>query len=355
MIVFISSNSWLQSQFASKLRQVLHRTCDFHYLLNFNNSRIFSDANISPVIVVARIKTDGDPLRKSFCLNCDHLISESEDIQKLVLKEGVYLTERTFQPSAWILSSDEWSRKFECMRANGIPLGEYAKGKIHYGIKTGCNEAFVIDDAVRRRLIDEDPASAEIIRPLLRGRDIRKWHPEFAGRWLICTVHGTDISRYPAVERHLRKYKTQLEKRAPGNYQWFELQGSSAGLLANMCQPKILYQVIARKDYFCQDHDGSFVMNDKCFMIMGMDLFLLGVLNSRSCWKYITETCPILNTGAYQLRKPIMETVPIPRADKEQQTRLIRLVEKILAATPAEQKRHQSKLDQYVDELYGIA
>jgi len=212
----------------------------------------------------------------------------------------------------------------------------------------------VIDGATRQRLIDEDPASAEIIRPLLRGRDLRKWRPAFADQWLICTVHGTDISRYPAVEKHLRQFKTRLEKRAPGNYQWFELQGGSTELLNKLSVPKILYPQIARKNIFGLDQGGELLLNDKCFMIGMSDLFLLGVLNSDCCWRYITNSCPILNTGAYQLRKPIMQDVPIPIADEKQRASVIRLVQKILEAAPGEQKRLQSQLDQIIAGLYGL-
>ncbi len=354
MIVFISSNSWLQSKFAQKMRNVLKQSCDFQYLLNFNNSYIFSGANISPIIFVAQLKHELGPLRKTYCLTYNQRVSENEDFMKLITQEASLLNEKSFLPSAWVLTSADWADKFDQMRRNGIPLGEYAKGKIQRGFVTGLNDAFMIDGPTRQRLIDEDPASAEIIRPLLRGRDLRKWRPAFADQWLICTVHGTDISRYPAVEKHLRQFKTRLEKRAPGNYQWFELQGGSTELLNKLSVPKILYPEIARKNIFGLDQGGELLLNDKCFMIGMSDLFLLGVLNSDCCWRYITNSCPILNTGAYQLRKPIMQDVPIPIADEKQRASVIRLVQKILEAAPGEQKRLQSQLDQIIAGLYGL-
>ena len=95
-------------------------------------------------------------------------------------------------------------------------MTEFAGVKPYYGIKTGLNEAFLIDTPTRDALVKSDPSSAEIIKPYLRGQDIHRWVPEWAGLWMIFARRGIDIESYPAILRHLEKYREQLEPK-PGD------------------------------------------------------------------------------------------------------------------------------------------
>jgi adenine-specific DNA-methyltransferase len=89
-------------------------------------------------------------------------------------------------------------------------LGNYVNGKIYYGIKTGLNEAFVIDEVTKNALIKEDAKSAEIIKPFLAGRDIKRYQPPKSGRYLIFTKRGIDIEKYLAIKNHLSQFMEQL-------------------------------------------------------------------------------------------------------------------------------------------------
>ena len=127
-------------------------------------------------------------------------------------------TEMSFDKNSWcILSPIEQSIKRK-IEAVGVPLKDW-NISINYGIKTGCNEAFIIDGATKDVLIAQDPKSAEIIRPILRGRDIKRYSYDFADKWLITTHNGTetkeriDINDYPAVKAHLDSYYAKIAKR----------------------------------------------------------------------------------------------------------------------------------------------
>ena len=114
---------------------------------------------------------------------------------------------RPDEEAPWsILSAVEW-RVFDKMNARGTPLKDWDV-RINRGVLTGYNEAFIIDDATRNALIAEDPRSDEIIKPVLRGRDIRRWRAQWAGKWLIATLPSLqlDIENYPAVKKHLLSY-----------------------------------------------------------------------------------------------------------------------------------------------------
>jgi hypothetical protein len=113
------------------------------------------------------------------------------------------------------------------MEMDTIPLGEYVNGQIYRGVLTGFNTAFVIDGDKRAELIAADPKSAEIIKPLVVGRDIRRWAVDYKDRWLIFTRRGININMYPAISDHLSQWKQELAPkrsshdivgRKPGSY-----------------------------------------------------------------------------------------------------------------------------------------
>ena len=118
-----------------------------------------------------------------------------------------------------ILSPIEQSIKRK-IEAAGTPLKDWDVN-IYRGVLTGYNEAFIISGYKRQELISADPKSAEIIRPILRGRDIKKYICTFADLWLINTHNGIvekgiapiDIKNYPAVKEHLDNYYVSLAKR----------------------------------------------------------------------------------------------------------------------------------------------
>lgn len=96
----------------------------------------------------------------------------------------------------------------EKLRKAGTPLGDYVKGRFYRGLLTGLNEAFVIDTATRTRLLNEEPKVGDMIKPWLRGRDIKKWKAEWAGLYLIYIPWHFEIKKYPAILKHLKTFRT---------------------------------------------------------------------------------------------------------------------------------------------------
>src|SRR5690606_16688960 len=147
-------------------------------------------------------------------------------------------------------------------------------------VKTGLNEAFVIDAAKRRELVEADPNSAEIIKPWLRGKDIKRWRPEHAGLHLIFTNRGVDIDRYPAIRSHLEQYRPRTQQRATAHlHPWYELQQPQEGIYREFEQPKLIWPDIARSLRFAWDDGGHFSGNTTYFAA-GVPKWLAAVLNS---------------------------------------------------------------------------
>ncbi|MDO5856988.1 TaqI-like C-terminal specificity domain-containing protein [Myroides odoratimimus] len=187
----------------------------------------------------------------------------------------------------WVILSpieEKIKRKIETL---GTPLKEWDVN-INYGIKTGFNEAFIIDENKKNELIEADPKSAEIIRPILRGRDIKRYNYNFANLWLINTHNGIKeknvnrifIEDYPAVKAHLDQYFVSLEKRNDKGDTAYNLR--NCAYVEDFSKPKIIFQEMVQEPSFFLDKEGTYMCLDTARIITGDNLdILLLVMNSK--------------------------------------------------------------------------
>ena len=215
--------------------------------------------------------------------------------------------------------------------------------KPYRGVLTGFNEAFFIDDTTRKRLIDEDPKSAEVIKPLLRGRDIRRWVPDWQNVWLIFSRRGIDIDSYPAIKNHLLAYREKLEPkpkgwkgawkgRKPGSYQWYEIQ-DSVDYWEEFEKPKIIYQVIQTLPNYSFDDTGAFG-NDKTFILpCDKPFYILAVLNSPLLWWISHRVFTKMLSGSISPMGYIFGNLPIARPTDEIRAEVEPNVERLIELT----------------------
>ena len=232
-----------------------------------------------------------------------------------------------------------------------VPLAKYVDGQIFRGLLTGFNNAFYIDGAKRNRLIEQDPKSAEIIRPLAVGRDVKRWIVNFRDQWQIFTPIGVNIQRYPAIIDHLAQWQPELEKRTDkGNHFW-ELR--ACAYYAAFDKPKIIYPQIMIEPQFAFDDTGA-ITNQKCFIITNVDKYLLGVLNSSTIWQIIREGSPSLRGGYSEPRKDLILSLPIPDAPEAERQAIAALVQKCLDAKGVECEAWEAEINGRVAALYGL-
>ena len=237
-----------------------------------------------------------------------------------------------------ILSDIERSIKAK-IEAIGTPLKEWDI-QINYGIKTGFNDAFIIDSAKRDEILDtcqtddERRRTAEIIRPILRGRDIRRYGYEWADLWLINTHNGVKgslerihIEDYPAIKQHLDYYWDKIESRADKGDTPYNLR--NCAYVDEFSKPKIIYPNMTKFLPFVYDTSGL-VTNQKCFIITGKRLaFLTAFLNS-SLFKFcFADKFPELQGKTRELSKIFMDEIPVIEVSDDDETHFVLLVEAI--------------------------
>ena len=145
------------------------------------------------------------------------------------------------------------------LRNAGMPLSKYVKTKPAFGINTRPTEAFVVDKATRDKLITAHPSSADILKPFLHGQDLRRWHVDTPQQWLIFAHCGIAINDYPAILKHLEKYREPLSKRK-GKQEWYELP-ISLGDAERFAQPKLVSPNTYNHQTFAVDTSGYYYGN----------------------------------------------------------------------------------------------
>lgn len=333
LLSFISSNSFLNSGFGEKLREFLSANSRLIEIIDFAETKVF-DATTEPCIfTLSKIRQSEDEVN---CLKWNEKVS-IENIENEIFQNSFFVPQSNFTSSIWQLESPEVLRLLEKLRSKGTPLGEYVEGKFYRGIVTGLNEAFVVNRETRNRLIAEDAKSAEILKPFLRGRDVKRWQVKSADLWLIFTRRGTDIDKFPAIKNYLWQFKDKLIPgikggRKAGTYKWFEIQDNIA-YWKEFEQPKIIYQVLNRTDSYAVDFDGYY-SNDKTFIIPNGGLYLLALMNSKVATFFYHTFSGVPIGGFFNTNKPIMENLPIPTASDEQQDLIGKIVDYILYLKP---------------------
>ena len=213
------------------------------------------------------------------------------------------------------------------LRNAGPPLSQYVPTRSTFGIRTGASGAFVVDSATRDQLTAEHPSSADILKPFLHGRDIRRWEVARPDSWLIFAYRRIEIDRYPAIRKHLEKYRSALSKRA-GKQKWYELPTTRSNA-EHLTQTKLICPNSYDHQTFAVDRDG-FYCGDTCYMIPTEETWLCGLLNSRAVEWFYSQTSNQLTGDYLQARSRHIQEIPIPDLMSTQKALIGKIVDYLI-------------------------
>ena len=378
---YIVANKWLRSNYGAPLRKFL-KTKRLEEIVDFGALPVFESATIYPCI----LRVENAPPSETFVaadvnsLDFADLSSHLENLRHDVLVADL-------EDNGWSLSDIATTTLLRKIRSCGVPVRNYVDGQIYYGIKTGLNKAFVIDQGTRDRIVAEDPQSAEFVKPFLVGKDIKRFRTPSSDKYVIFTRRGIDIRQYPAIEAHLKRFRKELMPRPsgwnggewpgrkPGVYQWYEIQDTVA-YFSEFDKPKILWPGISSEiAAFALDNDGYYG-NDNTQLIISDDRYLLGILNSKLSRFFLSTICDVVQGGFYRLKIIYIEQIPIRPIDPAnpddvaKHARMVALVETMLdlhRRLPAASTEHARRLiemqveatdreiDALVYDLYGLS
>ena len=310
---FITSNKWMRAAYGDSIRKFFIIQTNPLIFIDFGGIKVFKTATVDVnILLYAKEKSTFNTLA------CTVKDKELKELSLYVRQHALYTQFKN--ADSWVILSDIEQRIKAKIEAIGTPLKDW-NNKINRGIVTGYNDAFIINGEKRAELIAQDPKSEEIIRPILRGRDIKRYGYEFADLYIITTFPSLkiDIESYPAVKQHLLSFgydrlKQTGEKgaRKKTNNKWFETQ-DSIGYWEDFSKPKIIYGQF-RKGDFSFDNEKHFLSSNEYFIVSECCNLktLLAFLNSKIIYTY---GCMIMNNlgGATTIaQKDIFLRIPIP-------------------------------------------
>ena len=364
---YIFPNKWMRASYGDKLRQYVKRF-SLESIVDFGDLPVFEEATTYPIVMHMR-KAAAQPT-VAVALP-DNLHFNGLDLKAYLEDRWTAVQIDRLQDSGWTLASGEIQALLDKLRQTGVPLGEYVNGRIYYGVKTGLNEAFVIDRATRDRLIAEDARSAEVIKPFLAGKDIKRWRVNFRETYVLFTRRGIEIEQYPAILSYLSQYREQLEPRPkdwtgswkgrkPGTYKWYEIQ-DSVDYYEAFSEPKIMLPDISQQPNFCLDERGDYFFANTGYMIISGDKTLLGILNSRLMDFFYRNAFAVYRGGYLRFFSQYMVELPIfipADASNAFVSRIEALVAEILTRKgqepQADTRAQEAEIDRLVYALYGL-
>lgn len=372
IVTFITSNKWMRAGFGAKLRKMLAEETTIDLLIDFKGFQVFENASVDTNIIIFRRQT---PARnQELCYvniddsfrGCD-LVSYVDDKKSRMKQAGL-------SESGWTIDDHSVLALKDKIERMGKPL-KHLDVAINYGIKTGYNQAYIIDTALKEKLCAADPKSAQLIKPVLRGKDIQRYHYKWAGKWVIATFPALqiDINEYPAIKAYLQSFGKRIEQtgekgsRKKTNNKWFETQ-DTISYYKQFEKDKIVWAETLKiykqgfRNYprFTISPKGYYA--DKTTFIMPTDnmYYLLGVMNS-SLFGFLMDSYYIVKLGGWSRSIPAINLGQIPIVEKSDSNKAI--CEQIVdLAFKANQKRMQGadtneiekKIDNLVYELYHL-
>ena len=325
-LCFITSNKWMRAGYGEKTRGFFAKHTNPKYLIDFAGVKIFDNATVDTNILIFGKSQNEYQTR---CAVTDKLNKDSLKNLSDFVQQQHTICNFSNEESWVILSPIEQSIK-QKIESVGTPLRDWDI-KIYRGVLTGYNDAFIISTEKRDEILancqteEERLRTAELIRPILRGRDIKRYGYDWANLWLINTHNGIkgvkpriDVNDYPAVKAHLDQYWDKISKRADKGDTPYNLR--NCAYLDDFFKPKIVWARLMRISKseidsfprFSKADAGYFVVDSLCFFTgKGIDK-LCTFLNSSLATYYYLKNIAILDNGGMQMRQQYIEEIPCP-------------------------------------------
>lgn len=359
ILAFISSNKYFRSGYGKKLREYLSTKTTITQVIDFGDSSIFEATSYPSIIVLCKSPPNKNKTRI-------FVWKPNEQIEKfstIVDSNSSTINQKELTADGWRLESKSTLHLIEKLNKAGKPLGEYVNGRFYRGVLTGLNEAFVINRLTRNHLVDAHPSSTKVLKPLLRGKDVKRWNVNFAEQYLIKIESSENVthpwsgkandeaekvfaSTYPAIYEWLNIYRKGLTTREDqGKYfwelrackYWHEFEGT-----------KIIYPDIAQNSEFAFD-DCNYYLVNTLYLMPTDKLWLLGILNSKVIYWLYTKISSQIRGGFVRFIAQYVSQIPIlePKATNNFE----KLVKRIISTKAKDPKADVSKFEKQIDQL----
>lgn len=309
VLSYITSNSFLRAEYGAPLRKLLLETCTLNSITNMEDAQIFSDAIVnSSILTLSKGISHSEKcqiVNKKYDLN--------DDFWTYIDVNKFYYNQNDFDELPWNLSKPEYLDLRNKIKSDHPTLSQLG-AIIKLGLATGFNEAFVISDETKRKLIIEDSNSKNIIKPMLRGKDINKYFYTLPNLSLLLTKNGIDVkNEYPAIFNHLDSFGSKFKARGAKGQHWTNLRACS--FFEDFKREKIVWIELTDEGRFSYCDEEVYLLNSAYFLLPPPELntrYLLAVLNSNIIKYYLKQIANTSGVGTTRWINIYVKEFPIP-------------------------------------------
>lgn len=386
---FISSNKYLRAGYGERLRHFLTHTTEVRQLIDFGDAAVFTAIAYPSIILAKKVRETSDKgtlpapgqLNAPPPLDCDVRVLPWEagptiaSFPEVFARNSFTIRQAALTPDGWRLESPAMARLLAKIRTAGQPLNTYIDNGFYYGIKTGFNDAFVLKSREERDdLIAADPAADVLIKPFIRGRDVKRWAVEFAEQYIIViessenkthpwsdktgkAAEASFKATYPGVWKRFEEFRAELIGREDQGRFFWELR--SCAYYAEFSQPKIIYPDIYEHQSFAWEVSGSYMANT-CYFIPTDEKMLLGLLNSLVIEWFYSKTSNKIRGGYLRAFSDYMRQIPIVGANQSPsisagiELRARTILKKKASSATAFVSDLEAEIDGLVAHLYSL-
>lgn len=377
ILCYITSNKWINANYGKSTRKYFGTKTNPLILIDFAKVKIFESATVFVNILITE-KTKNKNELWACAIQGDHLpetdLREYFEVNKFELKD--------LNEGIWKVSNGEANKINSVIEDMGTPLSEWSDVRFFRGITSGLNEAFHIDEVKKNLIVSQNPKSSEYIKPLLRGKDIKRWSYKYEDLYMLFIpwhfpLHNdtgiTNASQiaekkfkneYPEIYSHLSEFKEALSSRNQTEtgirYEWYALQRYGADFWPEFEEPKIVWIEISDRANYAYDETGMFLTNSAYFMTGKHLKYILAVLNSKVADYYFFQITATIAGGRKRYTGQYVERVPVPQIPEKDEEPFNKIVDYILLLKENEHNQEarqaynyfESVLEAMVYELY---
>ncbi len=347
---FISSSTFTRTRSGELLRNYLRDHTTLQVFVDFGDMPVFAGVTAYPAIVVAAKQQP----------NVDHAVRgiradviKTVNINKVLRAEGFQVKQKELENESWRFED----RRIYALRNKIAESGhslEHYYGLPLYGIKTGRNDAFLVDQRTRDLLVAQNPNSRKILKPIVEGRDIKAWQIDWRGTWIIYAYHGVKMDEYPAVLDYLRTFKHSLNQRATaGKHAWYELQQPQQAYVPAFESPKIVWPNLQDGPRYSFDAKQYYINAPACCLPTD-DWLVLAILNSSVGWFWMQSVAVVRQNNWLEAKPQYVSTVPIPPVADADRVAICNLAQQLSEEACPNRIELEAELNNRIAWLYGL-
>lgn len=370
---FITSNKWCRAAYGEPLRRFLLENTQINTYLDLNGVKVFESAAVDTSILQCAKTTANANHSLNYANPKDYNPKDKKPLEQSL--KFTQIPQDSLNKESFTFSDEATQALKAKIEKIGTPLKDWDIN-INYGIKTGYNEAFIIDSKKREEILnacaneEERARTKELIKPILRGRNIKRYSYEWAGLWIIGTFPALklDIDDYPAVKRYLESFMPRIAQsgekgcRKKTSNKWFETQDNIA-YYDEFAKPKISWQRVTQEPSFIIE-SGYYLLDSMAFLThysLEELRYLLGFLNSKAIFYYFKNIGHLYSDKGFLLSNQYVERFPIPKISnisKQTHKEIMECVREILTNkkqdSTSDTKALESRLDSLIYQAYGL-